>query len=222
MKKISLEHRQLLESQGFHVMDIPYDGLHKTTMMCQHPDGKTLYLYPDWYSVPYDQMINGQEYDVAVSPNVYYPNNFNYYFDYTQTLNAQTGRLDMFVSLAICLLVVIVLAICVHVISSAIHAPCGTEPKILEISECEKVITKPDCSVATFNQCYDGDGDGIYEGRYTSGWSGGMNWIWWLVIGAVAIGGIYLAVKIIPGLFEKRGYPVQQFWPRERRAPDIE
>jgi len=212
LTKLSIEHRQLLQSQGFNIIDIPFDLSMKTDMLCRHPDGRTLYLYPDWYSVPYDQIAHGTDFDVAVSPNIYYPQNFNYYFSAESTGLNQYGEKSLIcadlitcaVFLGICLLVATGLALATMIISLAIHAPCGTEPKVMEISACEKAITKPDCSTATFNECFDENGDGIYEGKYTSGWSGGQDWVKWIVIAAVAIGGVYIAAKVVPYVFKKK------------------
>ncbi len=66
MKKISLVQRQLLESNGYHIID------GNENQLVQLPDGRTLALYPDWHSVPVSQLADGDEFTVSISPNVYY------------------------------------------------------------------------------------------------------------------------------------------------------
>jgi len=77
------------------------------------------------------------------------------------------------------------------------NAPCGVEGKIVEISDCAKMIIKPDCSSATFNACADPDGDGIPEGEFTSDWTKSENWIDLIIIGAVAVGGVFILYKLL-------------------------
>lgn len=48
-----------------------------------------------------------------------------------------------------------------------------------------------------------------------------LDLIKWIVIAAVAIGGIYIAAKVIPGLFRKKLEYPQYYPPPERRVPGI-
>jgi len=93
------------------------------------------------------------------------------------------------------------------------NAPCGITGQQRTIDECWKLIIRPDCYAAEFNSCADPDGDGIPEGEIGP-WEKDINDPWeqylkWIVIGAVAIGG----VVIISLLLKSRGQAqyAQQF-----------
>jgi len=124
----------------------------------------------------------------------------------------------------------VILMLCIY--SQITNAPCG-DSTITNINECWKIIRAPDCSHAEFNACGgpDNNGDGKPDGEWAGG--GDPNWqkdvlnpadiVMWVAIAALAIGGTYIAVKLLTRKKEPQ-YPPPQYYPPQqyRRAPGIE
>lgn len=124
--------------------------------------------------------------------------------------------------LAITLLVGVIVLGIIRIMQT-LAAPCG-ETQITDIpgNECWKIIRSPDCKHAEFNACggpdnnQDGKPDGQWAGA-AEGESGTPNWkggwdisgiIMWIVIGAIAIGGTYVAIKLL-------AKPKKQYYPSQ-------
>lgn len=81
---------------------------------------------------------------------------------------------------------------------------CGVTAEIKDISECMKIIIAPDCSVRTYDACKEEWADEEWH-EPTPPPPPSVEWLKWIVIGVVLIGGTYVAIKYGPTIIKKLG-----------------
>lgn len=200
--------KQMLESEGIEVMDTAWDFHYKTRVFLRFPDGRTLAFYEHLHNIPV--LNQGDEGTLATSsvPLEVRIDNVNAGLHQIYSADGQLITIVGFI------LWVILSSLLFYFIFSLIekwHAPCGTSGRTEEISDCIKLIIKPNCQARTFNSCDEEwvEGDDWSEPAPDLG-----NIIMWAVIGIIAIGGVYFIVK---------GFPQKQYYPPpEHHAPGIE
>jgi len=213
------------ESRGYEVIELSTPDPHfRTRFFIKLPaelGGRTLADYEYMFQIP-NSLYDNEE--IAL-------NTVNQGVQTTPTeLNQLDARLELYdnvymgldarglpIDLIMVGLVILVVALFVMILIQLIQswfAPCGIGGQQQEINDCWKLIIKPDCSARSFNSCLDADGDGIQEGGFDpdDDWTKNfdlMETLKWVVIGAVAIGG----VVIIASLLKSRGQAqyAQQF-----------
>lgn len=228
--------RAQYEQAGIHVIELSTPDPHfKTSTFLQLPDGRTLAYYNVLYEIPCTEgshLNEGEQFTMSLTA---LPSDLRYngvraaIGNYGTQAQAKEGELIVWllwiplIKLVLYIIGGVIIFLGTYFIIEKIMAPCGITGSEIEINECWKKVIQPNCSFRSFNSCAgeDVNGDGYPDGEWLEdSWQGGFDWIKWLIIGAVVIGGVYLAVKIIPGIFEKKGYPVQQFWPRKQKSAE--
>jgi len=204
------------ESRGYEVIELATPDPHfRTRFFIKLPTelgGGTLADYEYMFQIP-NSLNDGDQ--IAL-------NTINQGIQTTPTeLNQLDARLELYdnvymglderglpVDWIIVGLVILVAALFVILFITLIRswfAPCGIGGQQQEINDCWKLVIKPDCSARSFNSCLDADGDGVPEGGWgDDDWTKNfdlMEVLKWVVIGAVAIGG----VVIIASLLKSRG-----------------
>ena len=210
--------------------------------------GQTLKYFSSLMDINHYSVLDGEYVDLDWYswPNQFCPAGFGYSSqneEYYETMDANGNKLidpilGGLIVVAVAAAIFITVTMVVQLIK-AINAPCGWG-KIIPINECWKIIIAPDCSKAEFNACGgpDENGDGIPDGQWAGappGESGTPTWtkdIWeptetvkWVVIGAIAIGAVVIAVKLMGGKQSSHAYyppPPQEPSPEPRREPSPE
>lgn len=185
---------------------------YSTNYFLTTPNGHSYATYTDWVSVQTDFNSgvlsagsgnwNGDGTQFMMYTEAHpstYPDVADLWIKYEDQPSADLGLITIGWALALVLLAAFTFA-CIIAYGVLITHACGFAVQKVQISECEWVVTKPDCSHATFNQCAN---DG--KGAWTSDWSGGgFDWmlIVWIGVGLV---GLYIAAKVLPGLLSSGG-----------------
>lgn len=202
---MELKTRQLLESGGFQILEGGWDFKFKTRIFIRHPDGRLNPYYDYLYQIP--MLPNGTEIDLAKTAM---PEDEGFgstaiedagaITNVDMGLDAQGLPIPVIVGYIILafILLAIVIAIYYLIHPPAQPPPCGTSGAVVEVGDCAKIITMPNCDSRMYNSCTDEWMEEEWH-EYTAE----MGLIQWIVIGALAIGGIYVAAKVLPGLIQK-------------------
>lgn len=197
---MNLEGKQILESKGFQVIEGAWDFKFKTRTFIRHPDGRLNPYYDYLYEIPW--LPYGQEIDLDIAAMPY-----DEVFGHTAVVDAGAvthaeagagydGRqlpIPLVGWIAI-VAVFAIIAICVFMLTHPEQPspPCKTEERIIDISECAKIIIMPNCDSRLFDACTN---EWLEEDWHT--WEPPAGWMQWLVIGLIAIGGIIIVPKVI-------------------------
>lgn len=200
--KMDLQTKQLLETEGFQVVEGNWDFKFKTRTFVRHPDGRLNPYYNTLYEIPV--LPNGTEFDLnkAAMPYDEIYGRSTAIKDAQAIINADWGTgadgelfaITIFhIALAVILLAIV---ICIFfVINPPAQAPpCQTEERIIDVSDCAKIIIMPNCDSRLFDACND---EWLEDGWHT--WEPPAGWITWVVIGVIAIG----AIIIVPPLLKR-------------------
>lgn len=212
------ETRLKLEANGIRVIDTPFDFHYKTRTFVQLPDGRTLAHYDYLHDIP-ETLYNGEEISLGETA---IPPGETIYTDETRANasggwiwdgdNPVWGRQELVipagvVALIIFLIKVVAIFIVLYVLMDKFMAPCGPRGYVEEVDDCVKMVIAPDCSSITIDSCKtDEEGNPAPEVIGRSG-PPGLEWaelVKWAVVGIVAIGGVVVAVKVLPEYLEKK------------------
>ena len=197
---MNLERRNLLEAEGFQVIETELDPYWNTGTFIVTPDGRTLADYSNLSDIPL--LPEGTE--LAIDDNAMPIDNIS--GNPTAQVNSMAllktetefgANRELVISLLGFIAVVIIsVAVCYcvyHLTNPQVKKPpCGTEVTINDISDCAKMIVLPNCDSRLYNACTD---EWLEDSWHT--WEPPMDWWVIAVIGAVAIGGIYLLSKAL-------------------------
>jgi len=195
---MNLEMRQLLEQDGCEVVEGLWNFTFKTRIFIRHPDGQLNPYYEYLHQIPL--LPNGTTIDLA-KPAM--PDDEIYGSTAVKNAgaitNAESGLdanglpIPIIVGYIIIAVILLAIVICLYYL---IHPPtqqppCGTEPKVIDVSDCAKIILMPNCDSRMYDACTD---EWLEDDWH--GWEPPADWTTWLVIGIIAIG----AIVIIPPL----------------------
>lgn len=201
-----------IQAMGCHLEYRENTG-YSTPYFLVHPDGQSFATYTDWVTVKTDWELgvlddgsgnwqkDGTQFYVATDTHPHdYPDVADYFMYYEEQQDYSDPYNFFVLTWAIAAIIVsALLFLCVIAKGVLMDHACGWGITKEQMSACQWLVTKPNCSTATFDECAN---DGM--GAWTSGWSGGdfdlMNIVW---IGAALVG-LYLAIKIIPALIPER------------------
>lgn len=204
---MNIQTKQLLESGGFQIIEGDWNFKYRTGTFIRHPDGRLNPYYEKLSDIP--ALPNGTEFDLnrAAMP---YDEIYGRSTDVKNTMAITHAEFELDANLSptiplwvgylLISIVLLAIVICIYFILNppAQQPPCGTEAKIIDVSECSKIIIMPNCDSRTFDACTD---QWMEDSWHT--WEPPAGWLTWLVIGVVAIA----AIIIIPKVLEKRKYP---------------
>ena len=185
----------------------PYWG---TKSFVTLPDGRTLAEYDHITLIP-NWLNNDDEFTMKRTGGpVELCNTSDWEADlwgFDESMNLTDGALILpaYIGYAFWVIISSILFMGFYFIISLILRPCG-EGHTETLNECWKVIIYPDCKYASFNGCEgpDNNGDGYPDGVLSPPEGGfELDWMTGLIIGAVVIGGVIIAVKVLPGLLKK-------------------
>jgi len=176
-----------------------------TNCFLVHPNGLADPVYADWVSIQNDfnsgalsagsgnWTQDGTQFNINMANMPDFPPQASVFLK-----GEQTGTADLFILVGWALaLVIIAVAFAVCVISWGIlhdHA-CGWSVNVTQLNDCQKLVTKPDCSHNTFDMCANSG-----EGAWTGNWSGGgFDWMTLVWVGAALVG-VYILITTLPGL----------------------
>lgn len=91
----------------------------------------------------------------------------------------------------------------VYYIVKAQDTRCGATAEIKDISECMKIIVAPDCSIRTYDACKEEWSDEDWHKPTPP--TPSVEWLQWLIIGTLLVGGTYVAIKYGPTIIKKLG-----------------
>jgi len=243
-----LEKKMVIESEGCIVFDKFDSKTRKTFSYIQHPDGLirkwfgTLadinrFTVEDGEYIELDTCAwDGKNCPPPPDANMALSGNWYSSINETWSISAYNEKGELIPAIPIWLMVTIVMVatsvtfLMAILFIRTINAPCG-HVETTRINECWKMVTAPDCSVAEFNACAgpDNNGDGKPDGQWGGDDPNSPDWhkdifdpkelIKWAVIGAIAIAGVIIVMKVIPK--KHPYYPQQQYRapPRQPRQP---
>lgn len=204
---MNLGYKQGLEALGYRVIEQSYIDPHfRTNTFIEKPDGTLAAYYDDIYQIP-NNLNDGDE---VSTPATNIPNgaqNEQSHWLHYQEFTAGLDERGLIGPLGI-ILIFIIIGIVVGVLFA--HAiwgnqynppPCGERGSVTQISECVKEVVYPDCSGVMFDTCTDSILDSFDPPVPPPDWTEGLKWI---AIGAVAVAGLYVAAKVLPGLLQKK------------------
>lgn len=199
---------QLLESEGFQVIEGKWDFKYRTRIFIRHPDGRLNPTYAKMSDVPI--LPHGTEFDLERTA-----------FPYDEIKNRDTAVVDertimaseyelsaeqqlpfyFWIGYFLISLVLLAIVVCIYYIlhPPAQDPPCKTEERIIDVSDCAKIIIMPNCDSRMFDACTD-----TWLEPDWHIWTPPPEWLQWVVYGIVAIGGIYVAVKLLPYLMKQK------------------
>lgn len=193
--------RQLLESEGFQIIEGTWDFKYKTRTFVRHPDGVLNPYYDSLHEIPF--LPNGTNIDLNIDAMPY-----DEVFGTTAVkdagavTNVELGLGDpqlippiIMAGYVIIAVILLAIAICVYYLvhPPAQTPPCGTEATIVDVSDCLKIIIMPNCDSRAYDACIDEWAEPDWHG-----WEPPANWMSYLIIGVIAIG----AIIIIPPLLD--------------------
>lgn len=206
--------RAELEANGVEVIVRSYPDPHFKTNTFIIVEGLELPWYDVLYEVPH--LNNNDQYAMPLTcvPQEAQVNNLRTALwedivTYETTADGQTLPI-WWLGLALLTIKIVgavLIFVCIYYVLERIFAPCGITGSEIEINKCWKKVIMPDCRWKTFNSCAgpDENEDGKPDGEWEEDeWQGGVDIMSWLIIGAVAIGGVVIAVKVIPELLKKK------------------
>jgi hypothetical protein len=213
------ERKQMLEQQGYTVIQKEtLDSYWNTDTFLSHPNG----LYTADYTSLSDIPILDDQTQISIDPMAFpfddqtgfYTGQINggailYAQEQASANGLPIGEILMWIAI---MFVAAAVLTCIFLITNALHPDpiCKQEPRQQDIGNCAKLIVMPNCDTRTFNPC---TGEWI-DSSWTSH-SSGTDWVTLLIIGGISIVGIYVFLKILPGLFRRSP-------PQYARAPGID
>lgn len=190
---MNINTKQLLEVEGCEVIEGKFDFKYRTRIFIRHPDGRLNPYYDALNTIP--ELPNGTEFDLNIEAMPY---DSSVHGDTAQKgtrsiihaeMSAGADSLVFVVTAGMILLSIIMLAIviCIYYMlhPPAQEPPCKTEERIIDVSDCAKIIIMPNCDSRMFDACSD---TWLEEDWHT--WTPSPDWITWIIVGAIAIGGI--------------------------------
>jgi len=195
---MNIEIRQLLEQDGFQVVETAWDFKYKTRTFLRHPDGRLNPYYDFLHEIP--MLPNGTEFDLNKNAMPYDPlyghtavkdagsvNNVEYGLD-------ANGLPIPVIGWIVIAVVMLLIAICVYLIThpGQPEPPCKTEERIIDISECAKIIIMPNCDSRLFDACTD---EWLEDEWHT--WEPPPEWGTYLVLAIIGIGAIIIIPKVL-------------------------
>jgi len=229
---MALEHQQYMESLGYSISEKYDERRGKTYTYITHPvdnpndpnAGLTLKYFPNlsllnkedvddgefvdlsWYATPKETFIPAG--CTASNWGECYWSNGEVWYESTLE-NGEVAIIGWIFAAIIIIIVAYAITTLVCSIIEKVNAPCSIQEKWIN-KPCWKIVRGPDCQWREFNACAgpDENGDGFPDGEWEGEWKKDVwdpsSLVWALVIGAVAIGGTIVAVKVLPGLLKKK------------------
>jgi len=196
---MNLETRQLLEADGFQVVETAWDFKYKTRTFLLHPDGRLNPYYDFLHEIP--MLPNGMQFDLnknAMPTDPFYGHTAVKDAGSVNNVEYEMGMnglpIPVIVGYMFIAVILLAIVICIYYIINppVQEPPCGTEAKIIDISECAKIIIMPNCDSRTYNSCKD---EWMEEDWHT--WEPPANWGTYLVLGLIGIGAIIIIPKVL-------------------------
>jgi hypothetical protein len=222
--------RNKLEENNVVVLTKPFDFHFKTRTFIQLLDGRTLAYYDYLHEIP-NTIYDGEELSIGeqaipagetIYTNENLDNACNGVIWDGDNMSMGSSLVLPAAALALIYFLVKLIAvfIVVYLIISKMLAPC---PLYTETDGCIKTIQYPNCSAVTINSCHkdaEGNPDPEVIARADAPIEDWMEIVKWVAIAALAVGGIYIAAKIIPSLIPSKKQsqyysypPPQQYYP---------
>jgi hypothetical protein len=205
---MDMARRQGLESLGYKIIEQPtLDSYWNTNVFILTPDGRTLADYSNLADIP--MLIDNTQ--IAIDPAAFPNDDLNGWSTaqvnggavlHRQELSFnETGLVFPVIGWVVIVIVAALIVTAIFLITNAMHSepPCGTEPKTVDVSDCAKIIMMPNCDSRLYNACTD---TWLEDTWHT--WTPPPGWVEWIVIGVIAVAGIYIAAKLLPKIFKRK------------------